>query len=151
MTIKVYWPDDLDMAVTEELYGWKLADDWLVVAGTLPSVSPPRCTISVRANVRESANQLVPGCSRGRITHPSRTLSGKLISTTPIYHLQATQHRPPSLLRSALRQPAPGRSTRNASSGILGFESLAEAVRSVPRRGGQQASGESFGGNVGVD
>lgn len=35
MTFKVFWPDDLSIDAEEELYGWKLADNWFVVAGAL--------------------------------------------------------------------------------------------------------------------
>jgi hypothetical protein len=38
MTVKVFWPDDLDIGVKGELYGWRLADDWIVVAGVLSEV-----------------------------------------------------------------------------------------------------------------
>lgn len=38
MTVKVFWPDDLDAGVKGELYGWKLADDCIVVAGILSEV-----------------------------------------------------------------------------------------------------------------
>lgn len=39
MNMKVFWPDDLDVDIQGELYGWRLADDWIVVAGVSQSVS----------------------------------------------------------------------------------------------------------------
>lgn len=38
MIVKVFWPHDLDIAIQEQLYGWKVADDWLVIAGALSEV-----------------------------------------------------------------------------------------------------------------
>jgi hypothetical protein len=135
MTTTIFWPDDVPIDSEEVILGWKLSDEWYVVADVAPSTVSISGIRPICHHPEDIAAVPLGACSRfsGRLgkayRSPKQHEYPKPIS---VYHLQMSQRRPATVLRSATSAFTSRRFSRQSFFAIFGLASTRGTVRSLP-------------------
>jgi hypothetical protein len=134
MTTKIFWPDDVPIDSEGVIFGWKLSEEWYVVADVASSTVSISGIRSICHHPEDIASVPLGACSRfsGRLGTAYRSSKQKYPKPISVYHLQMSQRRPAAVLLSATSALTSRRFSRQRFFAIFGLTSSRGAVRSLP-------------------